>query len=610
MSGLVAIVGDTTRYRNLESVEKCLNPLGAMHSELLQSDDVTLMVVQHPQAPSRHSCFIDNDEFALAIAGDVVNHGEIDWFELSENLVTGRPNCRQLRTLRGAFSLTLVDKISRCLFVVTDPFAWQPVYMYVSDDGVMVSTTLATFLRSAATPPSVDVDWIYEFMYFNYGVGPTTPLVGVRRLPPATVSRYELDERKTSQREYRDKPSSPATLLAGRAADKEVIDLFGSVVPAYFPADSSTTMALSAGLDCRAILAAVPDHSLDCMHSFTFGMPDSSEFVECDDIAARLGFTHQPIALGEEFQYELPQLARDTVFLSSGLQNVNRSHLLYVYSRLQHEGEPFSLMATGVSGDHIFRDHMRGRGNIPHIVSAAMAAQFREGRHTLAADPYEKMFGQHFAEFRERIEASLDAVADEYGEYEDPYTYLAYLMYEAGPRYFGGQLAIANSFTTFRTPYWDPDVVELGFRLQDATLGFSASMNAKDEYRETRVQAAIVAASRRIAPLPYRDLPISAYANGNKLIYQLYRGQRRLRATLRWRQYTYGEDWSQWYRTVMYDEVVRLLGDESRLRDYVSVEFIESAIASSDIHWLGKLVTAEHVLRLAEAGWQQTTENE
>ena len=117
------------------------------------------------------------------------------------------------------------------------------------------------------------------------------------------------------------------------------------------------------------------------------------------------------------------------------------------------------------------------------------------GRHSVDVPSYTRMFGDRFAAFNDRIESSLDSLEDEYGEFQDPEAYLSYLMYEAGPRYFGGQAAIANSFSTFRTPFWDPDIIELGYRLQDATLGFSATGPSKDDYRETLIQTAIVAAN-------------------------------------------------------------------------------------------------------------------
>ncbi len=78
---------------------------------------------------------------------------------------------------------------------------------------------------------------------------------------------------------------------------------------------------------------------------------------------------------------------------------------------------------------------------------------------------------------------------------------------------------------------------------------------------------------------------------------------RKLRSVIRRQSFVYSEDWRLWYRTVMKEELARLLGDDSRMRAYVSGEFIDRAIADSDVHWIGKLITAEHTLRLIENRW-------
>ncbi|NIO43854.1 MAG: hypothetical protein GTO41_29125, partial [Burkholderiales bacterium] len=68
-------------------------------------------------------------------------------------------------------------------------------------------------------------------------------------------------------------------------------------------------------------------------------------------------------------------------------------------------------------------------------------------RTDIDATFYTRIFGNRFEEFRSRIDRVLDDLEQEYGEFQDPEAYLSYLMYEAGPRYFGGQAAIANTFS-------------------------------------------------------------------------------------------------------------------------------------------------------------------
>jgi hypothetical protein len=264
------------------------------------------------------------------------------------------------------------------------------------------------------------------------------------------------------------------------------------------------------------------------------------------------------------------QAARNTVFLSDGMQNINRSHLLYTYRKMDHGGEPFSALMTVVSRDHIFRDHIRGMGNAPHIFSAEAAALHRNGRSRVDATFDASILGSRQAAFNDRIERSLDFLEQECGALRRPETFLSYLMFEAGPRYFGGQSAIANTFSTFRTPYWDP---------------------------------AIVAGNDTVSTLPYKNLPIGVYAGGNKLNYQAHRLLRTLRSTLRHQTFVFSEDWQNWYRTAMKSEIHRLLGDDSRVRSFVSSKFIDKAKTEVDIHWLGKLLTIEHTLRFIERDW-------
>ena len=603
MTSFAAIAGRPAGTADPGDIEEAINPRGLLDVESSRSDQLLLSVAQHEQAPCRQRSFLACADFTALLAGDVVNHEDLDWTAIRRSLESGEKNPDCLRRLRGAFCLLLADHKQDLLWIITDPFAWLSVLVYQGNDGAVISTSLAAILRGADTPPAVSEDWIYETMYFNYGAGRTTPIAGTDRLPAGTITQLDLKSWKLSQRTYCDRPTRLAKLKTGAAAVDEAIEVFKNTVPRYYPAGASVTMGVSEGLDCRTVLAATPESVLQRLHSFTFGMSSSSEIDEAADIARQLGLEHTPVLLDETFLRQLPELAKDTVFLSEGMQNVNRTHLLYTYSKLQHEGEPYSVIMTGVSGDHIFRDHIQGWGNVPHIMSADAASQHRDGRHSPDADIYAPMFGNNFAAFSNRINQSLDGIEDEYGRFGDPEAYLSYLMYEAGPRYFGGQIAIANAFSTFRTPFWDPDIAGLGYRLQDATLGFSADLAKKDAYRETHIQAAIIAASERVSRLPYKSLPIGVYASGNKFVYQAYRAKRKLDSMLRGRTFVYSEDWSLWYRTAMKKEIQELLGDDSRMRAYVTAEFIDRAIADSDVHWLGKLITIEHTLRLIENKW-------
>jgi hypothetical protein len=232
-----------------------------------------------------------------------------------------------------------------------------------------------------------------------------------------------------------------------------------------------------------------------------------------------------------------------------------------------------------------------------------MAKQHRSGRSPIDYSRYRAIFGRGLGELEDNVESTLDDIEVRFGEFGDPESYLSYLMYVVGPHYFSGEAAIANSVTTFRNPYWDPDIVELGYQLKGSTIGASESKGRRDRYAESQIQVAIIAANQQVNQVPYQDLPFSAYASGRKSVFQMYRAMRKIRSILRRKSFIYGENWSHWYRTAMKKEIQELLGDDSRIRAYVTAEFIDRAISNADVHWLGKLITVEHTLRLIENRW-------
>jgi asparagine synthetase B (glutamine-hydrolysing) len=605
MSGLIAIAGRVAESLDQGLMEQTINLAGDLQCTSIRSGNTYFCSSRHALAPGHDARAFEDDDVIAAFAGDIVNSEQIDWHAILRSLRSGATDLSALTNLRGAFALAVYDIRDGVLHVVTDPFSWQPVYCQQSANSIAVSTRLATFLNLPAPARAVNDAWIHQFFFFNYGVDTTTPLQGVSRLPPGLVTSFNSLTGETTQRAYRDKMKRSSPPLSGRDARSRAVAVFQDVVPRYFSASESAVIGLSAGLDSRTLLAALPDATLDRLDSFTYGIPGSTEITKCAQIAASLDLRHDGVPLGDEFQQRLPQLARDTVFLSDGLQNINRSHLLYVYRQLNRGGQPYSTLVTGVSGDHIFRDHIRGMGNVPHMMSAELARQHRLGRSPIDYTAYRTIFRHHHDELENTVESTLDEIEAQSGEFGDPQSYLTYLMYVVGPHYFSGEAAIANSVTTFRNPYWDPDIVELGYQLKEATMGASESPGRRDKYAETQVQIAVVAANQRVRRVPYLDLPIHAYASGKKTVFQIYRAARKARSVLRRHSFIYGEDWPGWYRNAMQEEIAELLGDDSRIREYISAECIDNAVSNSDVHWLGKLITAEHTLRLIEKRWMR-----
>ena len=606
MAGAVVFLPRGSEKADAIRIAHAIDPVSNCRLHRFRSPGAQAWLATRTGSPGDTMRHYEDDRFLGLLAGDVIDHRSLDWPHVCRSLLIDESGRRSVTDLRGAFTLLLLDKRLRVLCVVTDPFGWQPIYAALSGGTALVSTSLGAFFAGPHEPPRLSRDWLYESLFFNHGIGTRTPLEGVDRLPAGAIFRYEGATGRAILHRYQRPPSTTRPRRKGAEAVAEAVEVFQRVVPRYVPETGATVVGLSAGLDCRAVLAALPPDAMDSLDSFTYGIPGTSEIVEAESISRTLGLAQKSVALDKAFVSDLPRLARETVRLSEGLQNINRSHLLFVYRQLARDDQPYAALLTGVSGDHVFRDHLASKGNVPHILSADAAALWRHGRQRLDKERYAPIVGDRWPRFEAAIEAALDRVSGEYGDFGDPRAYLSYLMYEAGPHYFGGQAAIANCFTTFRTPYWDPDIVRLGYELESATVGFSVSTAKRRPRRECLLQASVVAASETLRRIPYRDLSIEAFTGNGAFGYQMARARRKIRHVATRRTASPGEAWTSWYRTRGMDaEIRRTLGKECLIREYVGGRFVDQVVAGTDVHWVGKLMTAEYTLQLIEKGWRQ-----
>lgn len=574
-----------------------------MSIDCQQVDGAVLAASRHKDAPLLSQTCIDNERYAGIAAGDFVGLNSIDWDALWPEFAADGRSFSQLRGLRGTFVLGVYDKLTGTLSVASDEFAMRPLYMCVAGNSVMFSTRLSSFHVMPKFCTALNEAWLFEHLFFNYAIGSTTMIRNVQRIPAATITSFNSGAATLKQVTYAERPAGDKTLMAGQDALAHAKQVFDGVVPNYITPDHTTSFGLSAGLDSRSVLAAVPDENLTRTEMFTYGIEGSTETDEVNELAAGIGIAHRNVPIDEQMLARLPSLMHQTVYLSDGLQNVNRAHLAEVYRLLDFGGCSPAAIVTGVSGDHLFRDHIQGWGNVPYLVSADCASLLRDGVTAAPLEKYANMLGDKFEAFAARINSVTAGLQDNYGQFPNPEAYLHYLIYEAGPRYFAGQAAIANAFSTFRTPFWDADMIRLCYEVEYGTLGFSRALDKKNKYRETVLQTSIVAASKRLRDIPYLGIPVQAFARDNELRYLPHLFARKFATLMKGGKYVPFENWKQWYQTVVHEEVNTLLGNDCRLAEYISPEFVQKTLSGNDVHWLGKLLTAEIALRLFENGW-------
>ena len=187
-----------------------------------------------------------------------------------------------------------------------------------------------------------------DYLAFGHTVGRKTIFRGIERLPGATclVFRHgELDE----TRYWR--PLPPHTQAKAETADlEEVRQLFNRSVERTLAAGGDTCLALTGGMDARAILSAMVAKGMT-PQTLTHSLPDSTDACLSAELARRAGARHHFFEVRGEM---LPEHFRPGAQLLGGLVagvDVHPLCFLDALTQFTH------VVITGLGADVMRLDH-------------------------------------------------------------------------------------------------------------------------------------------------------------------------------------------------------------------------------------------------------------
>jgi asparagine synthetase B (glutamine-hydrolysing) len=580
-----------------------------LNTKILNTNQGWFAVSFHKNAPLKGTKYFEDKEWIAVFAGDLVEKS-LTWKLILETLEYR--NYKMLKNLNGYFSIAALNKRENKLFVISDRRSQLPVFYLIDNMNICISTELSTFCR-LPIEMSFNIEWLWEYLFFNFPVGQTTFLENVKRMPPASVLEIDIESGEYLFHEYATKFRKKKHLLEGKEALEYAYDVFRNRMPKYFTGANDIACALTGGWDGRTNLSFCPN--INSVVAYTYGVPGCYDLVEASKTAQALNIKHRKILFDKNFEKELPSLVFDAVYLSSGLERITRSSLLYAYRNLTDCGKEFPLVISGISLDMQFRGH----ANVPAIISPDMTRIFSTGEKGFNENFWKECMGNCYEPFKRHILKQIDNLEKEYGKLSEPESHLSYILYEVSPKHFAGELAIAKHFTTLRIPAWDTDIVDLSYSIRNSTLSFSQFLvHQRGTVEEMILQAYLISQNgRALREIPVYGVPPKIFSKG-KSIYSLARGYAyRIKYLIPkaikivvLRSIPPLEDWSKWLGGILKDTIGQLIfAENSRIKDYVSPEYINSLqnkvsnsfigkLAATEIMPTSKLVTAEIILRL------------
>jgi asparagine synthase (glutamine-hydrolysing) len=192
---------------------------------------------------------------------------------------------RDLKELDGAFSAARWDPATSTLTLIRDPFGVRSLYYVVHEGVFYFATELKQLLAIPGIPIALDYVAVHKYLTFSFVAGEATPIVGIRRLLPGHVLRFNGQIATEPWFELREE----IVEVDQAEASRQVWKLGREAVARRLIGEERVGLYLSGGIDSSAVGVWLKDLGAK-VSAFTLDFGDDSvEREEAEQVARHLG---------------------------------------------------------------------------------------------------------------------------------------------------------------------------------------------------------------------------------------------------------------------------------------------------------------------------------
>jgi len=337
-----------------------------------------------------------------------------------------------LEKLNGWFSGVLLDLRERKFVLFNDRYGVNRLYYHESADGFYFSSEAKALLKILPGTRQLDLRSLGELLTCEAVLQNRSLFSGISLLPAGSAWVFTCGKPVEKKTYFKQETWESQPELAESEFYEKLKETWKRTLPKYFGGKQSVGLSLTGGVDSRMILAWAPrpPGSLPC---YTWG----GTYRDCADVriarrAAKLcQQPHNTISVGAEFLSQFHDVAEKAVYISDGTMDVTGAVDLYV-QQLARQIAPVRL--SGVCGGEILR----------RLVMFKPAA------------PQQGIFDPELERSFQRAAATYADELQGHG--------LSFTSFKQAPWYMASKFAVERSQVTYRTPYFDNDLVALAYQ--------------------------------------------------------------------------------------------------------------------------------------------------
>ena len=199
LAGFVNLVENDDRFDSRTVLSKMLEKLsargpdghGEWHQAPVHFGHTRLSIIDLSEASSQ-PLKLENDDYVIVFNGEIYNYKDLrqELTQLGEKffsagdtevIVRGfkRFGLESIKRLNGMFAAAIWDKQNEKLTLFRDRFGIKPLYWSMVDGSVVFGSQIVSLLEYPGLRARLNLDWLNEYLTFQYAHGNITPFEGV-----------------------------------------------------------------------------------------------------------------------------------------------------------------------------------------------------------------------------------------------------------------------------------------------------------------------------------------------------------------------------------------------------------------------------------------------
>lgn len=406
----------------------------------------------------------------LVANGEIYNYLELH-DQLDPDAFTTRSDCEPplhlyrkygldfVDHLRGMYAIALYDPIEGQLVLARDPFGIKPLYYAQTDAGFVFASEPQALITSGMVAPSVNPTALNELLQLQFTTGAETVFQSINRVLPGE-SVVVRDGRIVARRRRQVLPDDGVSDWSEETALELLDSALRNSVEVHQRSDVPYGMFLSGGVDSSVLLALMAELNEQPVQAFTAGFVGTSvpdERARARELAAVTGAEMHDLAIDADmFWREMPRIAAAMDDPTADYAMVPTFLLAEAVKR-----EGLKVVLTGEGGDELFAGYGRYR--------SAMRPWWQGGRRMRARGVFDGLgvLRDQPAGWRDGI-AATEQTSD-----TESLSRLQAAQAADCADWLPNDLLIKVDRCLMahgvegRTPFLDPDVAAVAFRLPD-----------------------------------------------------------------------------------------------------------------------------------------------